>query len=76
MIYYFVGKENEKELKRKKDKKEKIISTIIYLITIATYFLISILFKAWAYSWVILIMGIIVNEIIKLIRTLGGEKNE
>ena len=76
LIYYFVGKENEKELKRKKDKKEKIISTIIYLITIATYFLISILFKAWAYSWVILIMGIIVNEIIKLIRTLGGEKNE
>ncbi|CDF11923.1 putative uncharacterized protein [Mycoplasma sp. CAG:776] len=76
LIYYFVGKENEKELKRKKDKKETIISTIIYLITIATYFLISILFKAWAYSWVILIMGIIVNEIIKLIRTLGGEKNE
>lgn len=76
LIYYFVGKENEKELKRKKDKKEKIISMIIYLITIATYFLISILFKAWAYSWVILIMGVIVNEIIKLIRTLGGEKNE
>lgn len=76
LIYYFVGKENDKEITPKKDKKARIIATITYLITIAIYFLISILFKAWAYSWVILIIGVIVNEIIKLIRTLGGKENE
>lgn len=76
LIYYFVGKENDKEITLKKDKKARIIATITYLITITIYFLISILFKAWAYSWVILIIGVIVNEIIKLIRTLGGKENE
>ena len=76
IIYYVVGKENDTDIRVKKDKKEKIISTIIYLITIALYFLTSIIFKAWTYSWLILIIGAIINEIIKLIKTLGGNENE
>ena len=75
IIYYVVGKENDTDIRVKKDKKEKIISTI-YLITIALYFLTSIIFKAWTYSWLILIIGAIINEIIKLIKTLGGKENE
>ena len=72
LIYYFVSTPKE----NKEDKKGKIMSKIILLITIIIYFLVSFIWNAWAYSWIIFIIGILIMQVVKLIRVLGGEKNE
>lgn len=72
LIYYFVGTAKEK----KKDKKGSIINKIIFLLTLMIYFLVSFIWNAWAYSWIIFIIGLLSMEIVKLIRSLGGKQNE
>ena len=72
LIYYFVGTAKEK----KKDKKGSMINKIIGLTTLMIYFLVSFIWNAWAYSWIIFIIGLLSMEIAKLIRSLGGEENE
>ena len=72
LIYYFVGTAKEK----KKDKKGSIMSKIIFLLTLMVYFLVSFIWNAWAYSWIIFIIGLLSMEVVKLIRSLGGEENE
>ena len=72
LIYYFVSTPKE----NKEDKKGKIMSKIILLITIIIYFLVSFIWNAWAYSWIIFITGILIMQVVKLIRMLGGKQNE
>ena len=72
LIYYFVGTAKEK----KKDKKGSMINKIIGLTTLMIYFLVSFIWNAWAYSWIIFIIGLLSMEIAKLIRSLEGEENE
>lgn len=72
LIYYFVSTPKE----NKEDKKGKIMSKIILLITIIIYFLVSFIWNAWAYSWIIFIIGILIMQVVKLIRLLGGKQNE
>ena len=72
LIYYFVGTAKEK----KKDKEGSIINKIIFLLTLMIYFLVSFIWNAWAYSWIIFIIGLLSMEIVKLIRSLGGKQNE
>ena len=72
LIYYFMSKESEK----KEDKQGKIMNKIIFLGTTIIYFLVSFIWHAWAYSWIIFIIGILVMQIVKLIKMLGGNKNE
>ena len=72
LIYYFVSTPKE----NKEDKKGKIMSKIILLITIIIYFLVSFIWNAWAYSWIIFIIGILIMQVVKLIRMLGGKQNE
>ncbi len=72
LIYYFVSTPKEK----KKDKKESIINKIIFLLTLIIYFLVSFIWNAWSYSWIIFIIGLLSMEIVKLIRSLGGKENE
>ena len=72
LIYYFVGTAKEK----KKDKKGSMINKIIGLTTLMIYFLVSFIWNAWAYSWIIFIIGLLSMEIAKLIRSIGGEENE
>ena len=72
LIYYFSS--TPKEIQA--DKKGKIINKIIFLLTIIVYFLISFIWDAWAFSWIIFIIGILIMQVIKLIRVLGGNQNE
>ena len=74
LIYYFVSTPNEQE--KIKDKKGKIINKVIFLLTIIIYFVVSFIWNAWAVSWIIFIVGILMMQVVKLIRVLGGEKNE
>lgn len=72
LIYYFMSKESEK----KEDKQGKIMNKIIFLGTTIIYFLVSFIWNSWAYSWIIFIIGILVMQIAKLVKMLGGNKNE
>ncbi len=72
LIYYFVSTPKEP----KEEKKGKIISKIIFLITMIIYFLVSFIWSAWAYSWLIFIVGILVIQVVKLIHLLKGGPNE
>ena len=72
LIYYFVSAPKEK----KEDKKGKVINKIIFLLTTIFYFIISFILSAWAYSWIIFIIGILIMQVVKLIRMLGGKQNE
>ena len=72
LIYYFLSNQSEK----KEDKPGKIINKIIILGTILIYFVVSFIWNAWAYSWIIFIIGILVSQVVKLIRMLGGQQYE
>lgn len=72
LIYYFLSTPKESN----NIKENKVINKIIFLATIIVYFLVSFIWNAWAVSWIIFIIGILIAQVIKLIRILGGTKNE
>lgn len=85
LIYYFMSKpkyakyedtmvEEFKEWKGKKDSNKEIrkaISSIIWTLTIIFYLVISFTFGIWHISWIIFIMGTLVENIVNLIFKLG-----
>lgn len=72
LIYYFLSTPKETS----NIKENKLINKIIFLSTIIIYFLVSFIWNSWAISWIIFIIGILVAQVIKLIRMLGGKENE
>ena len=66
LIYYFWSNQEEKKV----DQKGKIINKIIFLVTIIIYFLVSFIWNSWSISWIIFIIGLLLMQIIKLIRML------
>lgn len=72
LIYYFMSNQVEK----KKDRQGNIMNKIIFLGTTIIYFLVSFIWHAWAYSWIIFIIGFLLMQIAKLIRMLGDDKFE
>ncbi len=72
LIYYFMSNQVEK----KKDRQGNIMNKIIFLGTTIIYILISFIWHAWAYSWIIFIIGFLLMQIAKLIRMLGDDKFE
>lgn len=61
--------EEFKEWKVLNDNKNEIIKSIksiIWLITVAIYFILSFMFDAWTYSWIIFIIGAAIEKIISL----------
>ena len=72
LIYYFMSNQVEK----KKDRQGNIMNKIIFLGTTIIYILISFIWHAWAYSWIIFIIGFLLIQIAKLIRMLGDDKFE
>ena len=71
-IYY------SKESKDHKDVKEntilKQITSIVGLIGVIVYLLVSFLTMAWHITWIIFIITGLVNEIVKLIYTVSHDK--
>ncbi len=72
LIYYFWSNQEEKKV----DQKGKIINKIIFLVTIIIYFLVSFIWNSWSISWIIFIIGLLLMQIIKLIRMLRSDKIE
>ena len=47
-----------------KQQLRKAISSILWPLVVAVYLLVSFLFGAWAYSWIIFIIGVAIDRII------------
>ena len=90
MVYHFMSRpkyvkaddtmvEEFKQWKSKNSAQERMlasISSILWTITTAIYFLVSFLYGIWGYSWIIFIIAAAVDRIIKLVFELKEEKHE
>ena len=66
-----VNKKPRKEM-TKEEKTIKHIREIISTITVILYFIISFITMAWYITWVIFLVGALLEEIVKLIFSLKG----
>lgn len=78
LIYHFMSlpKNNEVEIKQTKKESNKVkdgINAIIWITVVIIYILVSFLTSAWHITWVIFLMGVVVQEIVKLCLELGGK---
>lgn len=78
LIYHFMSlpKNNEVEVKPIKKENNKVkdgIGAIIWISAAIIYILVSFFTSAWQITWVIFLMAIVVQEIVKLCLELGGK---
>lgn len=78
LVYYFTAQPvNNRKIKLSMNlEKRKLINSIVNMLTVIIYFLVSFLFQAWAVSWIILIIGALIKRIIELVDILRREENE
>lgn len=81
LIYSRIMYRKEKNREKKEDeikqtKPYKQIEGILSLLTLIIYLLISFLTFAWYITWIIWLIYALVMEIVKLIISLKGDKNE
>jgi len=88
LIYHFMSQpkyekidstmvEEFKEWKSEKNKNKAIkesINSIIWLSIVALYFIISLNFQNWHISWIIFLIGVVIQNIVELL--FFGGKNE
>lgn len=65
-----------KSVNSKEKELLKSIKSIVWLITLALYFILSFTFGIWAFSWIIFIIGAAVEKVISLSFELRKYKNE
>lgn len=78
LIYHFMAlpKNNEVEIKQTKKENNPVkegIGAIIWISATIIYILVSFLTSAWHITWVIFLMAVVVQEIVKLCLELGGK---
>lgn len=87
LIYHFMSQpkykkvddtmvEEFKEWKSQKNKNNVVrnsVHSIIWMLVTIAYFLISFIFHIWSISWIVFLIGIVVQQIVDLIM-FGGEK--
>jgi len=78
LIYHFMSlpKNNEVEIKTIKKESNPVkdgIGAIIWISAAIIYIVVSFLTSAWQITWVIFLMAIVVQEIVKLCLELGGK---
>lgn len=79
LIYHFMSlpKNNEveikKEIKKEKDPVKEGIGAIIWISATIIYILVSFFTFAWHITWIIFLMAVVVQEIVKLCLELGGK---
>lgn len=79
LIYYFVSQPNEETKKETKEPKNKIcdsIISILSIITVTLYLVISFKTMAWHITWIIWVVFALIVEIIKLVFQIIGGKND
>ena len=77
LIYYFLSKPFEQISIKKKEsiQRRNLISSIINL-TILIVYLINSFIWGWEYTWIILIVGLLIKNIVFLILLLKEDKKE
>ena len=77
LIYYFLSKPFEQISIKKKEsiQRRNLISSIINL-TILIVYLINSFIWGWEYTWIILIVGLLIKKIVFLILLLKEDKKE
>ena len=78
MIVY-TGIVYKKKLSPEEEKKQKLykqVDSVLALVFLVLYFLISFLTFAWHITWIIFIIYALASEIAKLILSLRGDDNE
>lgn len=74
-IYYSKEKNQQKDEYNEKDNTVlKQITSIIGTIGLIVYLLVSFLTMAWHLTWIIFIIVVLVNEIVKLIYSINASK--
>lgn len=75
LVYYYLSKPFEEIPKyiREDNKKKRLIGSIINLVTILMYIIVSIN-VGWDYTWIILVIGLLIKKIIFLGLLLKEEK--
>lgn len=73
-IYY--SKKSEAPKKEKEDTVKKQVLSIVDILIVTVYLIISFMTGAWAVTWLIFLIGGVVREIVKLIMTLNTKKEE
>lgn len=77
LVYYFTYNSGTKIKKAERNlEKRKLINSIINMLIIIIYFVFSYVFTAWAYSWIIFIIGALIKKVVQLVMMLGDDKNE
>lgn len=77
LVYTRIMYKKEKtKIETKQDKLYKQIDDIAGLITVIIYLVISFITMAWHITWIIWIIYALIMEIIKLIISLRGDKDE
>lgn len=90
LIYHFMSKpsyikadetlvEEFKEWKQGRNQKSQLCKSLIsimWTLITAIYLLISFTFNIWAYSWIIFILGAVIEQIIKLIFDMRNMKEQ
>ena len=77
LVNYFCSKPLNINLIKTSNNHEqrKLINSIINMLILLIYFSISFIFQAWAYSWLIFIIGALLKRVVELIIMLGSGNN-
>jgi hypothetical protein len=58
----------------KMEGKVKLYSGIIWAVLVAIYLIVSFLTDAWSVTWIILVLGVVVQRVISLLSQLKEQK--
>lgn len=75
LVYYFTSKPLVSAPINNDGRKIKLINSIYVSILFIVYFGLSLIF-GWEYTWIILIVGMLIKRVIELVLLLKGDKNE
>lgn len=74
---YYSEKKEEKPIEHVSSKQKtlvKQVTSIVDIIGLIAYFILSFLTHAWSVTWIIFIVVVLVNKIIELLFTLSGKE--
>jgi len=61
---------------KKRNEIEKSVKTIVWCLCVVIYFVVSFTTMAWQVTWIIFIIGSVIDEIVRLLFMLKDEKKE
>ena len=67
------GDKRKKEAKKKENPQLKLVTEIVDIIIVIVYLLISFMTFAWHITWIIFLIGGLINTIVKLLFSFGDK---